>query len=430
VTKKTNHEPLPLKRGNLPEANTGASFSEMERERMARRRFQNPTPRIAGKFWYLNVWQNMPGVERKRQRIKLAPASTPEREVLKIAAEKLRPLNQGLISTGSAVNFAAYVTDTYILTDLPLLAKGVQSTYRGMIHKHLTPAFENSMLRDLTPLTLQRFFSSMPARGIAYPTMIKIRDTLSSILRSAVRYEFLDRNPLEKLQLPADKRGTIDKPLITPAEFQSLLLLMPEPYASAVYVATWTGLRVSELSALKWKCILEESISVKQSYSRGDWSSTKTAASAATIAVEPHVIARIHRLKSLTVDVRAGLAVRRHRVVKSDGPEDLVFQSVWKAKPLNASNILKRFITPAAEKLQMGAVDWRCLRRSCATWMARAGANPKDIQGQMRHSRISTTMDIYAQFVPEGQKRAARKLTEYVEQETARVANRVPLVLQ
>jgi hypothetical protein len=39
----------------------------------------------------------------------------------------------------------------------------------------------------------------------------------------------------------------------------------------------------------------------------------------------------------------------------------------------------------------------------------------------MRHSRISTTMDIYAQFVPEGQKRAARKLTEYVEQETARV---------
>jgi hypothetical protein len=33
---------------------------------------------------------------------------------------------------------------------------------------------------------------------------------------------------------------------------------------------------------------------------------TKTAASAATIAVEPHVIARIHRLKTLTVAVHAG----------------------------------------------------------------------------------------------------------------------------
>ena len=44
----------------------------------------------------------------------------------------------------------------------------------------------------------------------------------------------------------------------------------------------------------------------------------------------------------------------------------------------------------------------------------------------MRHSRISTTMDIYAQFVPEGQKRAAAKLSEYVEQEM----KRVPLVFQ
>ena len=44
-------------------------------------------------------------------------------------------------------------------------------------------------------------------------------------------------------------------------------------------------------------------------------------------------------------------------------------------------------------------------RTSCATWMVKAGADPKSVQGQMRHSRISTTMDIYAQFVPEGQRR-------------------------
>jgi len=36
--------------------------------------------------------------------------------------------------------------------------------------------------------------------------------------------------------------------------------------------------------------------------------------------------------------------------------------------------------------------------------MIEAGANPKDVQEQMRHSRISTTMDIYAQFVPESQR--------------------------
>jgi len=72
------------------------------------------------------------------------------------------------------------------------------------------------------------------------------------------------------------------------------------------------------------------------------------------------------------------------------------------------NNILSRHIKPAARKLGLPWINWRCLRTSHATWMVEAGANPKDVQGQMRHSRISTTMDIYAQFVPESQRRASR----------------------
>jgi hypothetical protein len=34
----------------------------------------------------------------------------------------------------------------------------------------------------------------------------------------------------------------------------------------------------------------------------------------------------------------------------------------------------------------------------------------------MRHSRIATTMDIYAQFVPESQRRAVDKLMAMVEE--------------
>jgi len=411
------------------QANTGAPLTHVELERMARRRFQDPKPIQEGNFWYLRVWQNTPGA-RKRERIRLAPADTPEREVRKMAAERLRPINQGVISTGSGVNFMAFIEDNYNPVVLPCLAKGVQATYSGAIRKHLKPAFQHMMLRDLTPLTIQRFFSAMPGRGISYPVMVKVRDALSSVLRSAVRFEFLEKNPLEKLQMPPDKRGELDKPLLSPPEFQALLQLLPEPYASMVYVAVWTGLRCSELAALKWKCIHEDSISVKQRYSRGDWAATKTTASAATIAVESHVIARIQRLKTLTVEVRAGRANRKHEVVKSDGPEDLVFQSVWKGKPLNASNVLKRFIKPAAAKLGLRQVNWRCLRTSCATWMVQAGADPKSVQGQMRHSRISTTMDIYAQFVPEGQRRAAAKLTEYVAEQVAKSGPIGPILVQ
>jgi len=94
------------------------------------------------------------------------------------------------------------------------------------------------------------------------------------------------------------------------------------------------------------------------------------------------------------------------------------------------NNILARFIKPAARKLGIGFVNWRSLRTSYATWMVEAGANPKDVQGQMRHSRISTTMDIYAQFVPESQRRAVDKMMAMVADRRAAVAAAVTTAQQ
>ena len=107
--------------------------------------------------------------------------------------------------------------------------------------------------------------------------------------------------------------------------------LIPEPYASMVYVAVYTGLRVSELIGLSWRNINEDSITIEQRYCRGDLGAPKSEASSATIPVNKVVIERIHRLKTLTVEVKAGSGVRRYRVVKSCGPDDFVFSvaSEW-----------------------------------------------------------------------------------------------------
>jgi len=135
----------------------------------------------------------------------------------------------------------------------------------------------------------------------------------------------------------------------------------------------------------------------------------KSEASNAAAAVQRHVIEGIHALKLKTVSVRAGNAVRRYKVVQSDGPEDLVFPSVRTGSPMRDNNILTRHIKPAARKIDLGFVNWRCLRTSLATWLKMAGADVKDAQAQMRHSRASTTMDIYQQFVPESQQRVVDK---------------------
>jgi integrase len=202
------------------------------------------------------------------------------------------------------------------------------------------------------------------------------------------------------------------KSTITPEQFHALLALVPEPYASMLFVSVWTGLRVSELIGLKWRCIHADSITVEERFCRGDWSTPRTSASAATIGVAPQVIARINRLKSITVEVRAGRAIRKHKLVKSEGPDDLLFQSVQAGKAMNDQNVLRRHIKPAAKALGLH-VNWRCLRTSHATWLVQAGADPKSVQGQMRHSRISTTMEIYAQIVPLAQRRALEQLSEF-----------------
>ena len=119
-------------------------------------------------------------------------------------------------------------------------------------------------------------------------------------------------------------------------------------------------------------------------------------------------------MKLLTVKVRAGRAPRKYKVVKSDGPDDLVFQGVKDGQPIHDNDVLSRFLKPAGRKCGLPFVNRRCLRTSHATWLKMAGADVKDAQAQMRHSRSSTTLDIYQQFVPESQQRAVDRLSRLV----------------
>src|SRR5438309_1390725 len=119
------------------------------------------------------------------------------------------------------------------------------------IFRRLFLALRDPDAVDHTAATLSRLRPSTLRRNCAKLS----GDTLSSVLRSAVRYGFLVKNPLDGLQMPPDKRGRRSKSFITPAQFDALLQLISEPYATMLYTAVWTGLRVSELIGLKWRCI-------------------------------------------------------------------------------------------------------------------------------------------------------------------------------
>ncbi len=111
--------------------------------------------------------------------MKVAPAAVPDRDARKIAAELLRPMNQGLEMIGSATAFGTYVAGTYGSPVLPLLATTTRNNYECYLDKYLLPMFTDNALHDIDTMTLQKYFSGMKA---SHATASKIKDVLQALL--------------------------------------------------------------------------------------------------------------------------------------------------------------------------------------------------------------------------------------------------------
>jgi hypothetical protein len=137
----------PLARGTLcGEANFDRPSPRGDFEAMVKRRYQDPEPEIVGNWWEIRVYRDEYANGRrirKRTRIRLAPAVMPVREVQKIKAEYLRPINHGLISAGSATPFDSFVKTVYLMTELPLMASSTQARYSGILNRYLIPTLSN-----------------------------------------------------------------------------------------------------------------------------------------------------------------------------------------------------------------------------------------------------------------------------------------------
>jgi integrase len=71
--------------------------------------------------------------------------------------------------------------------------------------------------------------------------------------------------------------------------------------------------------------------------------------------------------------------------------------------PMDPSNFVDRVIRPAAERAHISVpATFQVMRRTTATKQQRHGG-VKSVQGQLRHSTVQTTFELYAQGVPADQ---------------------------
>jgi len=139
-------------------------------------------------------------------------------------------------------------------------------------------------------------------QAMANSSKAKIRNVMSVLFNHAIRYEWLEqgRNPIKLVRQSTLRQRT--PTVLEPHELQNLLSQIESPFRLIVFLAVTTGLRRSELFALKWSDLdfSNLTIDIKRSIYQGIVGSCKTAASRTSIPLPLFVAAELWLWKETT----------------------------------------------------------------------------------------------------------------------------------
>jgi integrase len=254
--------------------------------------------------------------------------------------------------------------------------------------------------------------------GLSHNTLKHVKSFLSGVFSYALRQGVLNGvpNPMRDTSVPHG-RDTADTYAYSLEEIQRMLMVLPEPAHIVVATAAYTGLRKGELRGMCWENLSDSELHVSQSVWCMHVNEPKTRKSKAPVPV----------IKPLAN------ALAKHAMKQGNPEKGPVFRASNGA-PLNLDNLVRRTIIPALQRCRVclkakadhDAKDhefeldktvpqwrgWHAFRRGLATNLHRLGVDDKTIQAILRHSNLSTTMNIYVKSVTEVQVEAMRRFEE------------------
>ena len=181
-------------------------------------------------------------------------------------------------------------------------------------------------------------------------------------------------------------------------------------YYVLFYTALFTGMRRSELLALRWQDVdfIYSQIYVNRSLHHlkdGSYVFTqpKSAKSRRTIALPPSAILTLKEHRDNAAMDRAML-----EVPLTDN--DLVFSTI-EGKPLRPNTITLAWQTTAA-KAGVKVIRLHDARHTHASLMLKQGIHPKIVQERLGHATIAVTLDTYSHVAPGLQEAAAMRFDE------------------
>jgi integrase len=270
-----------------------------------------------------------------------------------------------------------------------------RTAYEFYLKGWIVPQWGDSSLSDIRTVAVENWLKTVP---LAPGSKAKIRNIMSTLFNHAMRYEWADKNPMRLVRQSAKRLSTPD--VLTAEEIGKLLANLEGVYHVMTFLAAVTGLRVSELLALKWEDVHIDSAEIH--LKRAIWCQhvgpMKTAASEKPVPMDAG-------LAALLLDWRGKCLYNQET--------DYVFASaeMHGKQPLWPSSAMSKHIRPAAEKAGIVKhVRWHVFRHSFATLLKGNGEDVKTVQESLRHADSKVTLDTYTQGLMPVKREAQRKV--------------------
>ncbi len=241
--------------------------------------------------------------------------------------------------------------------------------------------------------TSKRFFDKLMINGLSKNTVLLIKAPISGVLSHAVESEIIESNPLNDLKFRKKKQKFKVEPLTEPEAIQLLehsQIHMDGYYYPHMLCALRTGMRIGEITALKWKDIDFEKrqIGVKRSCRNGRITGTKNN-KRRYVDMTPHLT---QTLKELRTEQKK-LALK-----KGWSFSDWVFAN-RKGRRLRRIAFRDALIR-CLDDAKLKRIRVHDLRHSYATIRLLRGHNVGDVSYQLGHSSIQITYDAYGHWIP------------------------------
>ncbi|MFC2033801.1 tyrosine-type recombinase/integrase [Chloroflexota bacterium] len=345
--------------------------------------------------------------KRKQQWISIKGT---KKEAEKKLSELLNQLNMGTFMKPGKVTLKEFLERWIKDYQHNLSPRGFER-YAGIISKHIIPSLGRIVLTQLRPEHIQNHYSTMLKDGLSSKTVNFHHSVLHVALQTALKWGLIARNPVDAVDPPRVHRKdmqTWDEGEI--ARFFEVA--KNSPYYELFYLALFTGMRRSELLALRWLDVdfIYCQIYVNRSVHRLQdgtyiYTEPKSEKSRRTIALSPSVILLLKEYKEQQVLEHAMLGV-------SLNDNDLIFCRLDR-EPLRPNTVTHAWNVLAA-RAGLNVIRFHDARHTHASLMLKAGTHPKIVQERLGHSSIAMTLDTYSHVAPGLQEAAAEKFDNMV----------------